>query len=440
MKEERTVPHRVDGAPVKTLRVDVVEGPDAATSVSAKSDAISIGTAEANDLVLADETVSRYHLELVRAGDRVLIRDHGSTNGTFVHDVRIERGAVSPGAQIKLGRTTVCVTDGETIKEELHAGSEFEGLIGQSALMRKLMARLARVAQSDASVLLLGETGTGKEVIAQAIHRGSPRAREPFVTVDCGALMPTLVASELFGHEKGAFTGADRRHAGAFERAHGGTLFLDEIGELPAQLQATLLGALERRRFRRLGGTEEISVDVRVVSATHRDLRKEVNAGTFRQDLYFRLAVLLLPVPPLRDRPDDLPVLIQHFLHQIGSEEDVRDAFPRSVMETLEAHHWPGNVRELKNLVEATVAMGEPPELHADAESDPADGEEFQFPSFVLKKSYKDARAQALDAFECEFAKKLLARTKGNAARAARDAKMDRSYLFKLIKKHDLRS
>jgi DNA-binding NtrC family response regulator len=224
--------------------------------------------------------------------------------------------------------------------------------------MRRLMAAIERAAKSDVSVLLLGETGTGKEVIAHAVHDASPRAKGPFETVDCGAMLPTLIASELFGHEKGAFTGADRQHAGAFERADGGTLFLDELGELPGSLQPALLGALERRSFRRIGGQKTISVDVRFICATHRDLRAEVNAGTFRQDLYYRIGVLLLRVPPLRERAGDIPLLIEQFLREEGFDGAPEEVFPRHVMDALTQHPWPGNVRELRNFAWQTV-LGE---------------------------------------------------------------------------------
>src|SRR5262249_1899349 len=191
-------------------------------------------------------------------------------------------------------------------------------LLGRTSEMRTLMAAISRAARSDASILIAGETGTGKELIARAIHDESPRAGGPFETVDCGSLMPTLVASELFGHEKGAFAGADARHVGSFERGSGGTLFLDELGELPASLQAALLGALERRSFRRLGGTTPIAVDVRVISASNRDLMREVNTGAFRQDLYYRIGVVTLRVPPLRERAGDIPLLVEHFLRESG--------------------------------------------------------------------------------------------------------------------------
>src|SRR5215470_14554505 len=352
----RTIPYGSAGLPIRTLAVEIVEGADAGQARMAESDTMTVGSAEGNDLVLGDATVSRYHLELQRRPDGILVADAGSLNGTFVGAVRVERALVPP-------ETTLRVGDGQNVTLELHRSEALAGLRGRAPVMRRLLLSVERAAQSDAAVLLVGESGTGKEVIARALHDLGPRAKGPFVTVDCGALSPTLVASELFGHERGAFTGADRQHLGAFERAGGGTIFLDEIGELPAALQSNLLGVLERRRFRRLGGKQEISTDVRVVSATHRDLRAEVNSGTFRLDLYYRLAVVVMKVPPLRERADDVPLLVEHFLRECGHAGPVGELISPAAMHALMHHHWPGNVRELRNLIEATVAMGEAPPL-----------------------------------------------------------------------------
>jgi DNA-binding NtrC family response regulator len=439
VSEERTVPHRVEGQPIRGLKAEVIGGPDSGKTFLAQNDTITVGTAPGNDLALTDDRVSRYHLELARRHDRIVVSDCGSTNGTAIGAISVERALIPAGTVLSIGRTSLRVSDAGTVTIALHPEDSLGRLRGRSPALRQLMARIERSARTGVSVLLLGETGTGKEVIAHAIHEASPRASKRFETVDCGALLPTLVASELFGHEQGAFTGADRQHIGAFERAHGGTLFLDEVGELPAALQAALLGALERRRFRRVGGSTEIAVDVRLVAATHRDLRAEVNKGSFRQDLYYRLAVLLLRVPPLRERVDDIPVLAQHFLREAGSAEDVDVLIPANVMKQLEMHHWPGNVRELRNLVEATLAMGEAPNL-AETWGEPvASVGPSRFPEQVFALSYKDARARVLTEFEIEYVRRVMERAKGNAAQAARLAAMDRSYLFDLIKRHGLR-
>ncbi|HYV48852.1 MAG TPA: sigma 54-interacting transcriptional regulator [Myxococcaceae bacterium] len=432
-----TQPDRVAGLPLRTLFLEVIEGPDAGATLRSTSEPVTVGTAEGNDLRLTDASVSRYHLELSRRGDRVLAVDPGSTNGTEVNGVLVERAQLAAGAVLGLGRTRLRVSDGATVSLELHGEDALGGLRGRTPVMRRLMAQVAKAARSDASALLIGESGTGKELIARAIHDQSARAGKPFVTVDCGTLSPGLVASELFGHERGAFTGADRRHAGAFERAHGGTLFLDEVGELPPALQPALLGALDRRRFRRVGGTEEIEVELRVISATNRDLRAEVNSGAFRLDLYYRLAVVRLDVPPLRDRSDDVPVLVEHFLREAGHDGPIDRLISPRVMEGLQKHHWPGNVRELRNLVEAVLAMGEAPKLEAPpAKEAPAP---VPVPESLLELKYKDARKQVLDAFERRYLEALLSRAKGNVSQAARVSAMDRSHLIDLLSKHKLR-
>jgi transcriptional regulator with GAF, ATPase, and Fis domain len=301
--------------------VEVVEGADRGRRHVADAECITVGTAVGNDLVLADPTVSRFHLELERAASGIRVVDHDSTNGTLFEGARLTRAVVPLGAVLLLGNTRIRLTEGERLTLPLHGEDELAGLIGRTPVMRRLMARIERAAESDVPALIVGESGTGKELVARAIHERGSRGARPFVTVDCGALAPALVASELFGHERGAFTGAERQHIGAFERADGGTLFLDEVGELSTTLQPALLGALERNRFRRVGGREDVEVDVRVVCATNRDLRGEVNQGRFRLDLYYRLAVVVLRVPPLRERLEDVPILVEHFLHAAGATE-----------------------------------------------------------------------------------------------------------------------
>ncbi len=431
---QSTQPSRdAPGLPIRSLEVLVTAGPDTGARVSSDSETLTVGTADTNDLRLTDPTVSRYHLELRRGRDGLLVIDHGSTNGTLHHGARLERATVPPGAILELGRTSITVDDGARITLALHDGDELGGLYGRTAVMRRLMARIEKAARAPTPVLVVGESGTGKERIARAIHEGSDRASGPFVTVDCGSLSPSLVASELFGHEKGAFTGAERRHAGAFERADGGTLFLDEIGELGADLQPALLGVLERGRFRRVGGREEVPVDVRVVAATHRDLRAEVNDGTFRLDLYYRLAVIVLTSPPLRERVEDVPLLVEHFLREAGHDGDVAAIFSPDAMAELCRHRWPGNVRELRNVVEATLAMGETPSLLDAPGARDASGDA------LLGLPYKDARRLLLDDFERRYVQRLLDDNDGNVSAAARAGRMDRTYLIKLIQRHGLK-
>ncbi len=427
---------------VQRLRVAVSAGADLGKAALASGERITVGSAEGNDLVLADPAVSRYHLELEARDDGILVVDCGSTNGTWLGGARVERAIVPAGSELVIGQSRLAVQASEPALEPLHPEDAFGELRGQSRVMRRLMARLAKLAESDVPVLVVGESGTGKELSARALHDHGRRAAGPFVTVDCGSLSPALVASELFGHEKGSFTGADRAHAGAFERADGGTLLLDEVGELPADLQAHLLGVLERRRLRRVGGSEELEVDVRVVSATNRDLRAEVNAGRFRLDLYYRLAVVTLEVPPLRERAGDLAMLVEHFLRELGREARIGEVFAPAVVDRLEKHRWPGNVRELRNVVEAALATGEAPALRSDR-PDPARRPSSLRPgaplSVDLDRPYKDARADLLARFEARYLERLMQRAEGNVSRAAREASMTRSHLFELLRKNGLK-
>jgi DNA-binding NtrC family response regulator len=306
-----------------------------------------------------------------------------------------------------------------------------------------MFADIERIAATPTSVLIVGESGTGKERVAQALHARSPRADAPLVTIDCGALSSSLLASELFGHERGAFTGADRQHKGAFERAEDGTVFLDEIGELPSADQSALLGVLERRRFRRVGGSAELDLEARVIAATNRDLRAEVNNGRFRQDLYHRLAVVVLRLPPLRERPEDIPVLVEHFARELGAADALPALFGADQLARWHKHPWPGNVRELRNAVEAALVVGPQP---TGSEPPPGPG----LPAFAPVATglgdadqpilpYKDQRATVVRDFERAYLGRLMAQAAGNVSHAARLAKMDRSHLIDLLHRHGLK-
>jgi DNA-binding NtrC family response regulator len=419
---------------VTTLRVEVVDGPDRGKHATS-TDALSVGTGKDNVLAVGDFTVSRYHLEIaVRAGG-VMVTDLGSTNGTYVGAVRIERALIPPGTLVKLGGTTIRFDDAgrRTIKLEDRA-HELAGMLARSPQMLKLFADVERVAPTSTSVLVVGESGTGKERVAEALHARSPRARAPLVTIDCGALASTLLSSELFGHERGAFTGADRTYIGAFERAQGGTVFLDEIGELPSADQVALLGVLERRRFRRVGGTQEIELDARVIAATNRDLRSEVNSGRFRHDLYHRLAVVVLKLAPLRDRREDIALLIEHFARELGAEGPIESVFGDEQLARWLRHPWPGNIRELRNAVEASIVVG--PQLTGEmpAQLGAVDDDTAPLPP------YKDARAQVVGDFERNYLTRLMQEAGGNVSRAARAARMDRSHLIDLLHRHGLKA
>ncbi len=400
-----------------------------------------VGKAEDNDLVLPDDTVSRHHCELVREGNAVRVRDLGSTNGTRVDGTRVTDALLSPGAVLKVGEVEIGLRPGAQKTEVLPSdASSFGPALGQSLAMRTIFGVLERIAPTEATVLLEGETGTGKDVLARAIALQSPRKSGPFVVVDCGAVSYSLIESELFGHERGAFTGAVASRQGAFELADGGTLFLDEIGELPVDVQPKLLRVLETREFRRVGGNKPLKSDVRVVAATKRDLLREVRAGKFREDLYFRLAVVPVTVPPLRQRREDIPMLADAILGTACAGGE-RLGLSDRAMQGLLAHDWPGNVRELRNVLERAVYMARATgasELGDVALGAGAADTSTAF-AFEPEKSYRETRARFESEFERRYVKWLLQRHGGNVSAAAREAKMDRKHLHELAKKHAVR-
>jgi DNA-binding NtrC family response regulator len=425
---------------VSTLRVEVVDGPDRG-KFAVGGDVVSVGTARDNALAVADFTVSRYHLDVSVGPGGIVVADLGSTNGTYIGAVRIERAIVPPGTLVKLGGTTIRFDDAvrRTVPAPgAGAPSELAGMLAVSPQMLRLFADIERIAATPTSVLIVGESGTGKERVAQALHARSSRAAAPLVTIDCGALSSSLLASELFGHERGAFTGADRQHRGAFERAEDGTVFLDEIGELPGADQSSLLGVLERRRFRRVGGSADLDLEARVIAATNRDLRAEVNTGRFRQDLYHRLAVVVLRLAPLRERRDDIPLLVEHFARDLGAAGSIDELFGAEQLARWQKHPWPGNVRELRNAVEAALVVG--PQPHADSHGPEADA-----PAAAIAgldgplPPYKDQRAAVVREFERAYLGRLMAQAAGNVSQAARIAKMDRSHLIDLLHRHGLK-
>jgi DNA-binding NtrC family response regulator len=302
--------------------------------------------------------------------------------------------------------------------------------------MRRLFQVLDKVAQSSADVLIEGENGTGKEVIAAELVRLGGRRQKPLIIVDCGAISPTLIESELFGHVRGAFTGALRDRAGAFEEADGGTVFLDEIGELPLDMQPKLLRALAQREIRRVGASRSTKVDIRVIAATNRRLEREVNSGRFREDLYYRLSVVTLRVPPLRERKEDIPLLVSHFLDKLGVQDPLK-VFPHEALEELKRYDWPGNVRELKNHVERVIVLGEDMPLAAPADAAPRASD--PGPGVDIERPFKEAKEAIVERFERGYLAALLEWADGNVSRAARKAGLDRMYLHRLLQRHGLR-
>src|SRR5262252_803533 len=405
---------------------------------------VRVGKAPDNDLVLPDDTVSRHYCELERRGECVFVKDLGSTNGARIAGSKITEALAPPGSILRFGEVEVVVRATPQKVDVLPSVEpKFGPAIGESLAMRTVFGMLERIAPTDGTVLLEGETGTGKDVLARAIHLASPRAKLPLVVVDCGAISYSLIESELFGHERGAFTGAVAARRGAFENAEGGTLFLDEVGELPLDVQPKLLRVLESREFRRVGGNKTQRADVRVVAATKRDLKREVERGKFREDLYFRLAVVPVTVPPLRTRREDIRGLVRLFLEQSSQNDPSLGPLSMSddAISALAAHDWPGNVRELRNVLERAIylarAAGET-EVKLVTLPGPVDRSS-EIYTFQPGRSYRETRNRFESEFERRYVKWLLARHTGNISAAARDAQMDRKYLYDLAKKHGMR-
>jgi transcriptional regulator with GAF, ATPase, and Fis domain len=404
---------------------------------------IRIGKSDENDIVVAEETVSRVHCEIVRDNKGYLLRDLNSTNGTFLDGAEIREAYIRAGSLISVGTVQLKFTPFEERIEILPSEKEQLGeLVGRSLRMREIFGLVERIAATEATVLLEGETGTGKDLVARTIHSLSRRKDGPFVVVDCGAVSGTLIESELFGHEKGAFTGAQATRQGAFELAHGGTVFLDELGELSLDLQPKLLRVLEQREIRRVGGNKTIKVDIRVIAATKRDLLKEVQAGKFREDLYFRLSVVPVRVPALRERKEDLPLLVKAFLAKMdGGAAGFAEPDDRMLAQ-LANHDWPGNVRELRNVLERGFYLApqggpEPVRIVAVPQASETQAAATA-PAFDENLSYRGNKEQFENDFERRYLTWLMERSQGNISRAAREADMDRKYLHKLLKKHNI--
>ena len=398
----------------------------------------TIGKGPNNHVSVIDATVSRNHLEILHEASGFRVRDLGSTNGTFLDNARVVEAWARPGMEIRAGEVLFklrAVHEGVTI--EPSGQDSFGPLLGRSAPMRRIFALLDRIAGTDATILVTGETGTGKGAVARAIHDASDRKEKPFVVVDCGSISQNLIESELFGHEKGAFTGATRRRQGALEVCAGGTLFIDELDDLPLELQPKLLRALDEREITRVGSNKPISLDLRVVAATKKDLRAEILEGRFREDLYYRLSVVTFALPPLRDRLEDLPLLANHFLVDATWE-----GLPKALRQRLEGHTFPGNVRELRNLLErATYLEGfdafDPTLFPSELRGPGTVGTEFKLTADYMRP-FKDAKVSLIGRFEREYLRRLMARNGNKIARAAREAGIDRKYLYMLISKHDL--
>ncbi|MBI2338921.1 MAG: sigma 54-interacting transcriptional regulator [Deltaproteobacteria bacterium] len=396
-----------------------------ARRVDLPSSKVVLGSNASCDIVIDDEYVSGRHCRIVPDGGGFFLEDLNSTNGTWVGEVRINRAALKRPIEFVIGKTRVRFDDAGADEAVLPMDqNHFCGLVGQTESMRLLFSRIARVAPTDQTVLVYGETGSGKELVARAIHELSPRRDKPYVILNCGAISVHLIESELFGHEKGAFTGAVARRAGAFEQANNGTLFLDEIGELPLELQPKLLRVLENRAIRRVGGDEEIPVDVRIVAATHKNLSEQVKKGTFREDLFFRLFVIPLSVPPLKDRKDDVPLLADYFLRQASPQSPL--SLSPEVLSKLAAYSWPGNVRELKNVVLRSLVFCDGPVIRP------------EHIELIGGDPGREAERMSLDRVEKYKILEALEKTGGNKAQTADLLGIAKSTLFKKLKDYGI--
>jgi transcriptional regulator with GAF, ATPase, and Fis domain len=465
-------------ATVRRLRkgkLVVMSGPDEGKEVEIDKTRASGGRSIICDLVLQDKAVSGTHFEVVARDDGYRLRDLNSRNGTYVGDVRLREVYLRPNSIFRVGHTQIQFQPTQDVVEiELSKKDSFDQVIGTSAAMREIFATLEKVSPSDLTCMITGETGTGKELIARAIHNGSKRKDKPFVVLDCGSIPRDLIESTLFGHEKGSFTGAVGQHRGCFEQANGGTIFLDEIGELDIGLQPKLLRVLEQREIKRVGGDRTIKVDVRVLAATNRDLRAEVNQGNFREDLYFRLSVVHVELPPLRERPEDIPLIAQHFLREVASRRGMSLSFGQDSLQAMMAQPWAGNVRELRNVVERAAALTDGPVItradlvfsrsgtpsvivshdlmqagtsaaqQAAAKMSGVDAPIQEGPAIFDPKlllggeGFKQAKQVVVDAFETAYLGALLERNEGNITRSAQEAGLTRYHLRELLKRHGL--
>ncbi len=491
------------GITERQCQLVVVTGPEAGRTVAVKKTPFVVGKDDDCDLMLSDPTVSRQHFTIEQQQGAFVIRDLGSTNGTWIDQLRIREAWLRPGTVVRAGQQQVRFESVFRPLEVVPAVDDrFGALVGRSVRMRQIFTLLERIARTEATVVIFGETGTGKSAVAQAIHDASPRRAGPFVTVDCGAIADNLVESELFGHEKGAFTGADRTRIGALERAQGGTLFIDELVDLRLDLQPRLLRVLEEREVRRVGANAALKLDVRIIAASRFDLWREVQQKRFREDLYFRLAVFTLPLPSLRERREDIPLLAtaiaraharaQNQPTTTAAVERLLGRFSPAAFERLMAHPFPGNVRELRNVLERAIALdADPTEMlgptlaspslssssslipSSSSSSSPGPAPPLVFPvaSSSLATSsvpaattqegghpapdrdpvrarvtlhadctlpFKEAKEQLLEEFEAAYFRRLLAGTEGNASALARRAGIDRKHLYTLARKHNL--
>ena len=431
---------------LRASRLLVVKGVDAGKELLIEKGRVTMGRSGVCDLALEDAAVSGLHCELLTDSRGHLLRDLDSTNGLFMLGHRIREVFLRPGSEFQVGNNLIRFGSLNTlVKIPLSSRDRFGQALGRSIAMREVFAVLEKVANSNLPVLLQGETGTGKELLASALHSYSLRKRRPFIVLDCAAVPRDIIESTLFGHEKGAFTGAESSRRGVFEEADGGTLFIDEVGELDLALQPKLLRALEQQQVQRVGGVQPLEVDVRILAATHRDLRRMVDQGLFREDLFYRLSVVEVEVPPLRDRPEDIPLLAKNFLAELtevwpdGGLQPFR--LQAEAVALLQRHSWPGNVRQLRNVLERAAQLADDKLIKAsDLDLDSGRGDVGSGLVIDPRLPYKEAKARLLQRFERQYVSALLDECSGNLSRAARKAGLARNYLRNLCRKYNIPS
>ncbi len=475
----------LDGRPnmLSLQRTQLVIEPHAPSprQLTFDQDIITIGSMEDNDIVLTDDTVSRHHCRIIQDERHTVLVDLGSTNGTHINGVRIREAFLTPGATVAVGNTQIRYNPVvEQIEVTPSQEEAFGGIVGRSVKMREIFGILEKISPTSATVVIEGETGTGKEVVARTLHDMSTRKDGPFIVFDCGAVPESLIESELFGHEKGSFTGAVMSRKGLFEMAEGGTIFLDELGELALDLQPKLLRVLEQREVRRVGSNVSVPINVRVIAATNRRLEDEVRTGQFREDLFYRLSVVRLFLPSLKERKEDIPLLINHFLHTLSFNRHHKDPtklkihhIEQPALTALTEYAWPGNVRELVNVIERACSMSDDtcikasdlpvyitnahqvgagnysphisppslPSINGDYPIDADDVTRWQaLPrrADLQEKPFKEAKEEWISYFEEDYISELLMRHGGNISKASREADIDRKYFRKLMVKHGI--
>ncbi|RLB54506.1 MAG: hypothetical protein DRI90_20190 [Deltaproteobacteria bacterium] len=435
--ETAVLSRAVAGLPVAAKLV-VVSGPAEGSEV-ALDGSVTIGSEPACQLVLEDRAVSRRHAVVSVANGAIRVQDLESRNGTYVGGARVVDASVPLGAVLRLGKSSVAIQPRFHVREvQPSTARQFGELFGESVSMRELFAIMERVATTEVTVLIEGESGTGKELAARAIHQVSTRSDRPYVVFDCASIPRDLAESELFGHKKGAFSGAIEDRAGALHRADGGTICFDEIGEMPLDLQPKLLRALETGEVRRVGDDETGKVDLRVLAATNRDLGAEARRGTFRSDLLYRLEVVKLRMPPLRHRPEDIAGLVARLLEGQLADGDVVCG---DNLRKLVGYAWPGNVRELRNVLDRAVALAQKPnrfeQLVFNLGPTPTGPLTIgvSYPGIASPAHYKEAKKQLLSSFDRAYVEALLERHRDNISEAAQAAGLSRKALYDLIRR-----